>query len=159
MLKYKFNGINQTKLLWILSGQVYQAPLHSFLNLSNDHKINKNSYVFRTKIINDLPGLTESVNTETNLFQRRLELLLKTCWSLQNSTLEKLSKNVGSDNFILTIKNSKYFVNLKLKNSRLTLSALSNKNSGTLITNKYKTITGGYGYHDFRINSNLFIIA
>ena len=155
-LTNKLNLINQTKLLWILSGQVYQAPLHSFLNLSNDYKINKNSYVFRTKIVNDLPGLTESVNTETNLFQRRLELLLKTCWSLQNSTLEKLSKNVGSDNFILTIKNSKYFVNLKLKNSRLTLSALSNKNSGTLITNKYKTITGGYGYHDFRINSNLF---
>ena len=153
-LTNKLNLINQTKLLWILSGQVYQAPLHSFLNLSNDYKINKNSYVFRTKIVNDLPGLTETVNTETDLFQRRLELLLKTCWSLQNSKIEKLSKNIRSNNCILTIKNTKYFVNLKTKNSRLTLSTLPNKNSGTLVTNKYKTVTGGYGYYDFRIKSN-----
>jgi hypothetical protein len=153
-LTNKLNLINQTKLLWILSGQVYQAPVHSFLNLSNDYKINKNSYVFRTKIVNDLPGLTETVNTETDLFQRRLELLLKTCWSLKNSTLEKLSKNIRSNNFILTIKDAKYFVNLKLKNARLTLPTLLHKNSGTLVTNKYKTITGGYGYYDFRIKSH-----
>ena len=48
----------------------------------------KEDFVFRTKIVNDLPGLTETVNTETDLFQRRLELLLKTCWSLQNSKIE-----------------------------------------------------------------------
>ena len=49
------NLITQNRLLWILSGQVYQAPSNSFLNFyTNDHKINKNSYIFRTKIINHI---------------------------------------------------------------------------------------------------------
>merc|ERR1712127_881675 len=42
-LKTRTNLITQNRLLWILSGQVYQAPSNSFLNFYTDHKINKNS--------------------------------------------------------------------------------------------------------------------
>lgn len=153
-LTTKLNLINQTKLLWILSGQVYQAPIHSFLNLSNDYKINQNSYVFRTKIVNDFPGSSKLINTETNLFQRILQLSLKTCWSISNSRIDKLSENINENSYILTIKNLKYFVNLKFKNSQLILSNLRNKSFGTLITNDFKTLTGGFGYYDFRLKTN-----
>lgn len=147
-LTTKLNQINQTKLLWILSGQVYQAPIHSFLNLSNDYKINKNSYIFRTKLVNDFPGFSELVNTETNLFQRILQLSLKTCWSLSNSSIEQLSKNPNEKNYILTIKDLRYFVDLKFKNSKLIIPNLRNKIFGTLITNDFQTLTGGCGYYD-----------
>ena len=143
--------INQTKLLWVLSGQVYQAPTHSFLNVSTDYKINKNSYIFRTKLVNDFPGFSELVNTETNLFQRILQLRLKTSCSLLNSNIHKLSKNVKGNNHILNIKNFKYFTDLKFKHSQITIPTLRDKNFGTLITNNFKTLTGGIGYYDYRL--------
>ena len=153
-LTTKLNLINQTKLLWILSGQVYQAPIHSFLNLSNDYKITKNSYIFRTKLVNDFSGFSELVNTETNLFQRILQLSLKTDWSISNASIEKLSENINNNNYILNVKNSKYLINLKFKNSQLSIPNLPNKSFGTLIANDFKTLTGGSGYYDFRLKTN-----
>ena len=67
-LKTKPNFVNKNKLLWILAGQVYQAPVNSFLNFYTDHKINKNSFIYRTKIINQYPGIIKVVNTEQNIF-------------------------------------------------------------------------------------------
>ena len=66
-IKPKVNFVNKNKLLWILSGQVYQAPINSFLNFYTDHKINKNSYIFRTKLINNYSGLVNLVNNKTDL--------------------------------------------------------------------------------------------
>ena len=45
-VKTKVNLVTQNRLLWILSGQVYQAPTNSFLNFYTDYKINKNSFYF-----------------------------------------------------------------------------------------------------------------
>jgi len=151
-LKTKRNLINQTKLLWILSGQVYKAPMSSFLNLSNDYKINKNSYVFRTKLVNDFPGFTGRVNKETNLFRRILQLLLKTSWTLEDTTIKKLSESIENQNYILNTKTLKYFVNLMEVDSKIIISPLKNQNFGSLITNDYLTKTGGSGYYDYRIN-------
>ena len=38
-LKSKINSTTQNKLLWILSGQVYQAPLNSYLNFYQDYNL------------------------------------------------------------------------------------------------------------------------
>ena len=83
-IKPKVNFVNKNKLLWILSGQVYQAPINSFLNFYTDHKINKNSYIFRTKLINNYSGLVNLVNNKTDLFQRVLNTLNLNCL-LKNS--------------------------------------------------------------------------
>nr|YP_009496076.1 RNA polymerase beta' subunit [Plagiogrammopsis vanheurckii]AWT38516.1 RNA polymerase beta' subunit [Plagiogrammopsis vanheurckii] len=153
-LTNKLNRINKTKLLWILSGQVYQAPIHSFLNYSNDYKINKNSYIFRTKLINDFPGFSNFVNTNDNLFQRILQIISNTCWCLPNSRIEKLSTNIGESPYILNIRNLNYFINLKLKNSKIILPTSPNKYFGTLINNNFRTIVGGCPYYDLRSNKN-----
>jgi DNA-directed RNA polymerase subunit beta' len=51
-LKKKINLLNNHKLIWILSGQLYNSPDNSFINFYPDYKLNKYSYIFRTKVIN-----------------------------------------------------------------------------------------------------------
>jgi hypothetical protein len=51
-LKKKINLLNNNKLIWILSGQLYNSPNNSFINFYPDYKLNRHSYIFRTKIIN-----------------------------------------------------------------------------------------------------------
>jgi hypothetical protein len=51
-LKKKINLLNNNKLIWILSGQLYNSPDNSFINFYPDYKLNKYSYIFRTKVIN-----------------------------------------------------------------------------------------------------------
>jgi CheY-like chemotaxis protein len=76
-LKNKVNFINKNKLLWILSGQLYQAPVNSFLNFYTDYKINKNNYIFRTKLINQYSGFVNFINQKTleaNSFANKIYL-------------------------------------------------------------------------------------
>ena len=69
-LKKKVNLLNNNKLIWILSGQLYNSPNNSFINFYPDYKLNRNSYVFRTKIINHYNGFVEFINRKQNLYQR-----------------------------------------------------------------------------------------
>ena len=68
-LKSNINSIIQNKLIWILAGEVYQAPMASFLNLFYDYKINKNSFIFRSKLINQYPGIIKKINNQNQLFK------------------------------------------------------------------------------------------
>ena len=70
-LKMRTNLITQNRLLWILSGQVYQAPSNSFLNFYTDHKINKNSYIFRTKLINQHAGYIKTISKKKKCFRTK----------------------------------------------------------------------------------------
>ena len=72
-LKRKLNLTTQNKLLWILSGQLYKAPLNSFLNFYSDYKINQNSYIFRSKLVNQYSGFITSIKNDGKLFEHRLE--------------------------------------------------------------------------------------
>src|SRR5210317_208310 len=72
-LKARTNLITQNRLLWILSGQVYQAPSNSFLNFYTDHKINKNSYIFRTKLINQYSGYIQTINKKKGILEQRIQ--------------------------------------------------------------------------------------
>jgi hypothetical protein len=55
-LKKKVNLLNNNKLIWILSGQLYNSPRNSFINFYADYKLNRKSYIFRTKILNHYNG-------------------------------------------------------------------------------------------------------
>jgi hypothetical protein len=39
-LKKKVNLLNNNKLIWILSGQLYNSPKNSFTNFYPDYKLN-----------------------------------------------------------------------------------------------------------------------
>nr|YP_009093280.1 RNA polymerase beta' subunit [Cerataulina daemon]AIR75953.1 RNA polymerase beta' subunit [Cerataulina daemon] len=149
-LKNKRNFVNRNKLLWILSGKVYQTPLTSFLNFYTDHKINKNSYIFRTKLINHYPGIVSFVNNKTNLFERQIEIS-NLIASLEKSQIQKLFLTETNCLYVLTIKTSNYFINLINQDSRYFLNSLATNYFATLISNDYKTQIGGIPYYDQRI--------
>ena len=113
-LKKKKNFVNKNKLLWILSGKVYQAPTNSFLNFYTDHKINKNSFIFRTKIINHYPGSVKILNNKPNLFERSLQISANQ-YTLENSTINRINSNHLVEQYILKSQKNSYLINLNDK--------------------------------------------
>jgi DNA-directed RNA polymerase subunit beta' len=151
-LKKKVNLLNNNKLIWILSGQLYNSPKDSFINFYPDYKLNRHSYIFRTKIVNHYSGCVEFINNKSNLYQRVIRVA-NDKYALANSSLQKLTQNIQNKNYILKLENSKYLLNIKVKNSKSYIQLTRSKQIGTLITNTFQTLTGGILYYDHR---NLF---
>ena len=152
-LKNKTNFINKNKLLWILYGQVYQAPKSSFINFYTDHKINKKSYIFRTKLINQHQGFINFLNDEKDLFKSIIQIKSHT-YSLFDCSIKKLNRDNKGDKYILFFNKLKYWINVQNKNSELYLNNQSNSYFASSITNKFKTKIGGIVYYDTKIYQN-----
>jgi hypothetical protein len=146
--KKKVHLVNNNRLIWILSGQLYNSPTNSFLNFYPDYKLNCYSYIFRTKIISHYKGFTTFLNNQKDLYQRLLKIS-KIKYSLQNSVLKKLTKTTYQNNYLLEFKNQNYLVKLQKINSKVYLQLSRNNTLGTLITNAFRTLTGGIIYYDF----------
>ena len=151
-LKNKLNFINKNKLLWILSGQLYQAPFNSFLNFYTDHKINKNSYIFRTKLINQYSGFVNFINQKTNVFERNIELI---CNNLifKNSIIQRLTENNKTKYYLLRTNKFLHCINNQTNDSSFYLEKKLNGQFTNLVENCYKTETGGIPYY------NLFFLV
>ncbi|MGH7954431.1 MAG: hypothetical protein ACREOZ_00565, partial [Gloeomargaritales cyanobacterium] len=149
----KLNLTTINKLLWILSGQVYKAPFNSLLNFYSHYRINKNSYIFRSKIINKTSGFIKLSSNNRNLSQQIIKIRsYSKC--INNSIIYKLSNHIDQKNSFLILKNFKYLLNLKLQNSNRILTSLLNYNFATLITNKFTSQTGGTFYYTQETNRN-----
>jgi DNA-directed RNA polymerase subunit beta' len=148
-LKQKMNLLNNNKLIWILSGQLYNSPANSFLNFYPDYKLNKHSYIFRTKLINHYSGFVEFINSKKSLYQRLIKIN-NNKYSLLESKLEKLDFNVNFNNYLLRLGNFKYFLKIQRKDSKNYLQMTRNEKFGTLVTNSFRTLTGGTLYYDYK---------
>nr|YP_010471892.1 RNA polymerase beta'' subunit [Haslea avium]UVG41357.1 RNA polymerase beta'' subunit [Haslea avium] len=148
-LKQKVNLLNKNKLIWILSGQLYNSPNNSFINFYVDYKLNKYSYIFRTKIINHYPGFIEFVNNKQSLYQQSIRAN-NNKYSLFDANLKKLTKPIQNKNYLLNLKNLKYLINIKEKGSKSYLQMARNEQFGILATNSFRTLTGGILYYDYR---------
>ena len=149
-LKNKVKFINKNQLMWVLYGQLYQASENSFLNFYTDHKINKNSYIFRTKLINQYPGFVKFINSDKGLFKYNIQIKSRN-YSLSHWIIRKLVNNRLSNKYILLTKNFKYWINLENKNSELFLNQRLNHYFASSIINNFKTETGGIIYYDTKI--------
>ena len=149
-LKNKTNLIAQNRLLWILSGQVYQAPSNSFLNFYTDHKINKNSYIFRTKFINQYSGYIRGFDTKKNVLEQKLQVTNDT-YFLSNSYAQKICKPRNKKNYLINSGNSKYLITLKDSHFINWKQCNSYKPFALCFNNDFKTLTGGIVYYDQRI--------
>lgn len=145
--KKKINLLNNNKLLWILSGQLYNSPKNSFLNFYPDYKLNRHSYIFRTKIINHYDGFVQFINQKQNLYQRLLRIT-NNKYILQNSKLKKLINPINSKNYFLNFQTLTYLLKVQLKKSKFYLQINQNQQIGLLVTNKFKTLTGGILFYD-----------
>ena len=148
-LKQKINLLNNNKLIWILSGQLYNSPINSFLNFYPDYKLNKHSYIFRTKLINHYNGSVKFVNNKKDLYQRLVKIDNKK-YSLLKSNLKKLDTSINLNNYILELQGLKYLVNIKTYQSKNYLKMTQNEKFGTLLNNSFRTLTGGILYYDFK---------
>ena len=148
-LKKKANLLNNNKLLWILFGQLYNSPIHSYINFYPDYKLNRHSYIFRTKILNHYAGFIQFINQKENLFQRLVKIT-NNKYSWQNGCLQKLKKNKDSNQYLLKLENAKYILNIQKKNSKFYLQLTRNQQVGTLVTNTFRTLTGGTLYYDHK---------
>ena len=148
-LKKKLNVLNNNKLIWILSGQLYNSPRNSFINFYADYKLNRHSYIFRTKVVNHYSGLVEFINSKRTLFQRLLRIKNEK-YSFFNSNIQQLDKKIKHKNYLLNFQNLKYLLNIYVKNSKFYLQVTRNNQLGTLISNTFRTLTGGILYYDPR---------
>ena len=148
-LKKKVNLLNNNKLIWILLGQLYNSPTNSFINFYPDYKLNKSSYIFRTKVINHYPGFIEFIQNKQSLYQQFVKAT-NNKYSFFNSSLQRLVKPVTNKNYLLNLENSKYLVKIKPNNSKFYLQLARNEQFGTLATNSFQTLTGGILYYDYR---------
>jgi len=148
-LKQKINLLNNNKLIWILSGQLYNSPLNSFLNFYPDYKLNKQSHIFRTKLINHFNGFVKFINNKKTLSQKLVKIN-NNKYSLVESKLEKLESKINSNNYLLNLENFKYFVKIQRKYGKNYLQMTRNEKFGTLITNSFKTLTGGTLFYDYK---------
>ena len=146
-LKQKVNLLNNNKLIWILSGQLYNSPTNSFLNFYPDYKLNKHSYIFRTKLINHYSGFVNFVNNKKSLYQRLVKIENKK-YSLVESNLKKLNECVHLNNYLLELEGLKYLVKIKSSHGKHYLQMTQNEKFGTLLTNSFRTLTGGTLYYN-----------
>ena len=146
-LKQKRNLLNNNKLIWVLSGQLYNSPANSFLNFYPDYKLNKHSSIFRTKIVNHYSGFVKFINNKTSLYQR-LTKIKNHKYSFINSKLKKLSSDIEQNNCLLTFGNLKYLLKVERKSSKIYLQMTRNEKFSSLLTNSFRTLTGGTIFYD-----------
>jgi DNA-directed RNA polymerase subunit beta' len=154
-LKKKVSLVNNNKLIWILSGQLYNSPRNSFINFSADYKLNRKSYIFRTKLINHYGGLVEFANNKQNLHQRVVRIL-NDKYSFFDACIKKLQISIKRKNYLLELKDFKYLLKATFKNSKYYLQLTRNQQIATLVSKTFCTLTGGTLYYDYRniIKSN-----
>ena len=152
----KKNSLNNNQLIWVLAGQLYNTPTNSFINFYPDYKLNRYSYIFRTKIVVHYKSFISFLNYKKNLYQQLIKIS-KIKYSLTNSTFKKLIKVSSKKNYLLELQDQKYLIQAKKVNSKIYLQLSRNNNIGTLVTNKFRTLTGGvlyYNYHNLLKNES-----
>jgi len=147
-LKKKVNLLNNNRLIWILSGQLYNSPRNSFMNFYPDYKLNRYSYIFRTKMISHYKGFVTYLNNKKDLYQRLIKIS-KIKYSLENSNFKRLTTITRQNNYLLELENQRYLIKLQKINSRVYLQLSRNNSVGTFITNAFRTLTGGILYYDY----------
>ena len=148
-LKQKINLLNNNKLIWILSGQLYNSPANSFLNFYPDFKLNRFSYIFRTKIVSHYSGSVKFINTKKSLSQKLIKIKNKK-YSLLNSKLQKLNTPNNLNNYVLTLNKFKYLVKISERQSKRYINLTRSEKFGSLIINSFQTLTGGTLYYDHK---------
>jgi len=154
-LKKKVNFLNNNKLIWILSGQLYNSPKNAFINFYPDYKLNRRSYIFRTKVLNHYSGSLEFSNDKKNLYQRLIRLT-NTKYSFLDATLQKLKRPLKHKNYLLNLDGFYYLIKIQPKHSKFYLQLSRNYQIGALVRHTFKTLTGGTLYYDHQnvIKSN-----
>ena len=64
--------------------------------------------------------------------------------------LQKLRKPIESKNFLLSRKDSKYFLNIVVQDSKFYIQLTRKRQIGLLLSNLFQTLTGGIVYYNYK---------
>lgn len=146
-VKKKKKLINENKLIWILSGKLYNSPIHSFLNFYNDYKLRPNNSIFRTKLVAQSKGVVHFTNIRKNLNQKSIQIS-NSKYFIKNSYLEKLSG--FNKNYVLTIGALKYITKISNNFSNFYIEFKqfrTHHEIGIQVSKKFQTLSGGILYY------------
>ena len=149
-LKTNQNKLNDNKLLWLLSGKLYNGPKNCYVNFYSDYKINKKSYIFRTKIVSSYSGKINYNNLKKNLYENQV-LIKNNLHTFEKSKLQNLSKSVENFTSLFYFKNQKYLINARINNLEKFLKVTRKQKFAKLITPNYLTRTGGILFYNWKI--------
>ena len=150
-LNLKCTSTTVNKLLWLLAGQVYSAPLYSFLNFHSDYKINKNNFIFRSKIVNRISGYMNVFQDPKTCTPTKIEIL-KILFYFSDIKFYKFVAFSKQLIYLVKLNNLIYSIKFLVESSNLTKLNNLSYTFGNLITNKFKTLTGGTPYYTQEIN-------
>jgi len=148
-LKKKANVLNNNKLIWLLSGELYNSPKNSFINFYPDYKLNSQSYIFRTKIVNHYHGSVGFINQKNDLYQRAVRIN-NNKYSIKGANLQKLDTLHHSKRYLLRLQGLTYLLSAEKMNRKIYLQLKRKKQIGTQVTDVFKTLTGGTIYYDHK---------
>nr|YP_009396196.1 RNA polymerase b''''-subunit [Melanothamnus harveyi]ARW65284.1 RNA polymerase b''''-subunit [Melanothamnus harveyi] len=131
----KVISINDSLVIWILSGEVYSLPKLSKLLVSKDQVIKQDDLIARTNLKNDVKGKIYIVKDKANLPKI---LLITSSKTYANIKVFSESINDYKRYFLQTDNNDKFLLKC-YPNKRV----LDQQIIGDLISNAYKTKTGG----------------
>jgi len=151
-LKRKINLVNNNKFLWILFGKLFYSPKSAFLNLYSDYKVNKQSYIARSKLIIQYDGNVQLLNNRKSLY-RRLINITNLEYACVNSQIKELTSKVNGKSHLLKLSHSNYLISVSSQNISHYLQRTLAGQLGTLISDRFKTPVGGRLFYD---NYNLF---
>jgi len=147
LLKNKLNLLNNNKLIWLLSGLLYSSPVNSFINFYSDCKINKLSFIFRTKILSYYKGRNNYTQPQKDYLLDRINIQ-NLQGQIKNAKLKTFIKNKEINDRILNYEGENYLLNTTLKNNKIYIQKTIKNEIGRRITNQYLTLTGGISFYD-----------
>merc|ERR1739841_183708 len=100
--------------------------MNSFLNFYPDYKINKNNFIFRSKILNEYSGFVNFISNSNQLFEQFVEINSPISF-FNDSNIQKLPQTRNINEYVLNIQDRSYIINLELQNSELYINKNSQK--------------------------------
>jgi DNA-directed RNA polymerase subunit beta' len=137
-------------LIWLLIGKLFNVETNSYLNFNNQNKILKNTFISRTKLINQRAGRIKILKNNYDLNNPVIQIIdksIKLIISKFKFFLNPLRENLH----LFKIRNKLFLLDYSVKNKINYLKINPQKSFAEIFTNNYVTMTGGIPYF---INSN-----
>nr|QCI04907.1 RNA polymerase b'-subunit [Callithamnion tetricum] len=149
-LNLKSHSMPDSRIIWILSGQVYNLPNDAFLLVDNNQIVKKNSLLAKTEVITRYSGRVHIFKNQDYFYKNKV-LLITSSKTFTNITV---IRDIYDEykHYILQINSKDKF----LLQAPINQKIIHNQTIADLISNVYKTKTGGIiKYLDLKFSKSL----
>lgn len=144
------NSTSESRIIWILAGQVYNLPNDSLLLVNNHQVVTKNSLLAKTEVITKYSGRVHIFKNQDYFYKNKV--LLITSAKLFTNIQIVIDTYDDYRHYILNINNKDKFLLRTEINQKIT----HNQTIADLMSNVYKTKTGGIiKYLDLKFTKSL----